>query len=33
VAEILDLVFRCLVFDFPVDFGLHLPLKGQAVRF
>ena len=32
VAEIFDLLFGGLVFDFLVDFGLDLPLKGQAVK-
>jgi len=32
IAEILDLLFGGLVFDFLVDFGLDLPLIGQAVE-
>lgn len=31
-AEIFDLLFRGLVLDFLVYFGLDLPLEGQAVE-
>jgi hypothetical protein len=32
MAEIFDLLFGGQVFDFLVDFGLDLPLEGQAVE-
>jgi hypothetical protein len=32
IAEILDLLFAGLVFDFLVDFSLDIPLLGQAVE-
>jgi len=32
VVEIFDLLFGGLAFDFLVNFGLDLPLEGQAVE-